>query len=322
MPSPLQTITKILREEDDFLVTSHFNPDGDAIGSLVAIGHMLASMGKTFTLYNPSGLPKRFEWLERPGDVAEILPDEMPRWTIVMDCGSPERMGLEMVSRMDETRVVNIDHHLGNPDFGEVNWVDVNHPAVGCMIALLARELDQPLTGPLAEAIYLAVATDTGFFTYGSTTPESLELAAELLRGGLDMAAVNTSITKTWSPERLQLWSEAIDTVELHSNAQVGIVTVTAEMMKRTGTKAADTENIVNFVRKLKSVRVSAILREEGPDTYKFSLRSNGPDNVQEVAAKFGGGGHKNAAGGAIQAPLNEAKKLLVQCIGETVDLT
>ncbi|WP_147821903.1 DHH family phosphoesterase [Salidesulfovibrio onnuriiensis] len=321
MPSPLQTIAKILREEDHFLVASHFNPDGDAIGSLAAVGHILASLGKTFTLYNPSGLPAKFQWLDIPGEVHEILPDDMPAWTIILDSGSPERTGLEMVSRMDETRVISIDHHLGNPEFGEVNWVDVREPAVGSMIALLADELEIPLTGSLAESVYLAVSTDTGFFTYGSTTPECLELVARLLRDGLDMSAVNTRITKTWSIERLRLWSEVIDTVELHMDGQVGVAAVTAEMLERTGTKAGDTENIINFVRRLESVRVAAILREEGPDTYKFSLRSYGADNVQEVAAQFGGGGHKNAAGGAIQAPLDEAKELLVRCIGETVGL-
>jgi len=321
MPSPLQAIAKILSEENHFLVASHFNPDGDAIGSLVAVGHILASLGKTFTLYNPSGMPSKYRWLETPGEVLDTLPDRMPPWTIVMDCGSAERMGDAMVARMDETNIINVDHHLGNPGFGTENWVEVREPAVGSMVARLARELKQPLTGPLAEAVYLAVATDTGFFTYGSTTPDCLELTAAMLRDGLDMATINTKIEKTWSVERLRLWSEVIDTVEIHLHDQVGMVTVTDEMFKRTGTKPGDTESIINFVRRLKTVRVAAILREEAPDTYKFSLRSNGDDNVQAVAAVFGGGGHKNAAGGTIKAPLARAKDMLVQCIGESMDL-
>lgn len=321
MPSPLQTIATILRDEDDFLVASHFNPDGDAIGSLSAMGYLLTALGKKFTLYNPSGLPEKYGWLDMPGTVHEILPDEMPVWTIVMDCGSPERMGFPLMARMDESRVINIDHHLGNPDFGEVNWVEVNEPAVGSMVALLGRELDIPLTGPLAEALYLAVATDTGFFTYGSTTPESLELTAEMLRNGLDMARLNTIITKQWSIERLRLWTEVVGNVTLHMDEQVAVVRVTREMFERTGTTSEDTENIINFVRRLKSVRVAAILREEAPETYKFSLRSYGKDNVQAVAAHFGGGGHRNAAGGAIQATLEEAEQMLVQNIRETLDL-
>ena len=321
MPSHLQTIATILKNEDQFLVTSHYNPDGDAIGSVVAVGHLLAALGKDFTLYNPSGMPSKYQWLETPGEVLDTLPEKMPPYTIVMDCGSTERMGEALVERMGETSILNIDHHLGNPNFGTENWIEVNQPAVGSMVAVLAKELGQPLSGPLAEAVYLAVATDTGFFTYGSTTPECLELAAELLRNGLDMASINTRIEKTWSLERLRLWIEVIDTVEMHLNDQVGVVIVTEEMLRRTGTKVGDTENIINFVRRLKSVRVAVILREEGPDTYKFSLRSNGGDNVQQVAAVFGGGGHRNAAGGTVKASLARAKDLLIQCIGETVGL-
>ncbi|KAB1442430.1 DHH family phosphoesterase [Pseudodesulfovibrio senegalensis] len=321
MTSPLESIATTIRENDDFLVVSHVNPDGDAIGSVVALGHMLAAMGKNFTLYNASGMPKKNDWLTLPAVIEKDLPDTLPAWTIVMDCGSPERMGEGLYGRLDETRVVNIDHHLGNPNFGELNWVDVKQPAVGCMMALLADKLQQPLTGPLAEAVYLAVATDTGFFTYGSTTPECLELAATMLRNGLDMAGINTLITKQWSLNRLRLWTEVVGSVELFENQTVAVVIATNDMFQRTGTGPGATENVINFIRRLKTVRVSAILREEDTETFKFSLRSNGDDNVQAVAASFGGGGHKNAAGGTVHGTLEQARKALVERIAQMVEL-
>ncbi|MDD3312336.1 bifunctional oligoribonuclease/PAP phosphatase NrnA [Pseudodesulfovibrio sp.] len=321
MATPLKRISDILRDGDDFMVASHYNPDGDAIGAMCGVGHLLRSLGKHFRLYNPSGLPARYDFTPLPAPVLTELPDTLPRWTIVLDCGSAERMGEPLVARAGETRIINIDHHLGNSEFGEENWVDMHQPAVGCMVALLAEALGIPLTGELAECVYLAVATDTGFFSYGSTTPESLELAARLLRDGLNIADMNRRITKQWSEERMHLWTEVMGTVELHLDRQVAIGIITREMFERTGTGSDDTENIINFIRRLKSVRMAAILREEGPDTFKFSLRSYGEDNVQAVAARFGGGGHKNASGGTIRAPLKAAKTMLVEVAGDVLGI-
>lgn len=321
MENQLKRISKILTNEDDFLIASHFNPDGDAIGSTCAMGHILKHLGKRFTLFNQSGLPDRYDYAALSGPIETELPQTMPKWTIVLDCGAEDRMGEALMARRDETLIINIDHHLGNSDYGTENWVAVEAPAVGSLMADLARELDIPLTGPLAECIYLAVATDTGFFTYGSTTPESLELAAEMLRGGLDIARMNMIITKQWSEERMRLWTEVMNHVELYMDKQVAITAVTNEMFERTGTTSDDTENIINFVRRLRSVRVAVILREEGVDTYKFSLRSYGDDNVQEIASRFGGGGHRNASGGTINAPLEEAKMMLVEVIGGSLGI-
>jgi len=321
MANPAQRISEILKDQNDFLVTSHYNPDGDAIGSTCAVGHILAQLGKRFTLHNPSGLPTRYDHVNLPCPITSSLPETLPKWTIVLDCGAPERMGDQLMARKDETHIINIDHHLGNGDFGNENWVAVKEPAVGSMIALLAKEMNIPLKGPLAECIYLAVATDTGFFTYGTTTPESLELAAEMLRDGLDIARMNMLITKQWSEQRMRLWTEIMSNVELYLDKQVGIASVTKDIFERTGTSSEDTENIINFVRRLRSVRVAAILREEAPDKYKFSLRSYGDDNVQEIAARFGGGGHRNASGGTIEAPLEDAKGMLVDIIGDSLGI-
>jgi phosphoesterase RecJ-like protein len=321
MENPIPRISEIIRDHDEFLVASHYSPDGDAIGSICALGHILRALGKKVRLYNPSGLPSRYAFAGTPGTVERELPDALPAWTFVLDCGSRERMGEALEARLSETRFVNIDHHLGNDEFGEVNWVDATQPAVGGMIARLAEALGVPLTGPLAECVYLAVATDTGFFTYGNTTPESLELAARMLRDGLDIALMNERITKQWSENRMKLWTEAMGAMELFLDKQVCATVITKEMFERTGTSNADTENLINFLRRLKTVRVAAILREEGPDFYKFSLRSFGDDNVQQVAATFGGGGHKNAAGGSIQAPLAEAKAWLVRAVAEQLEL-
>lgn len=322
MASPIEQVCEVLRNEDDFLVASHYNPDGDAIGSLCAMGHILAALGKRFTLYNITGLPAQYEYVNLPGPIETMLPETLPRWTIILDCGAADRVGEDLYQRMDETKVIDIDHHLNNGDYGTVNWVDIAQPAVGSMMGDLARVLDIPITGPLAECVYLAVATDTGFFTYGSTTPESLELAAQMLRDGLDTARMNMLITKQWSEERMRLWTEVMASVELYLDKNVAMGCITREMFEQTGTTTEDTENIINFIRRLKSVRVAATLREEGENKFKFSLRSYGDDNVQAIAARFGGGGHRNAAGGTIHAPLEEAKMTLIEVIAGSLGIS
>ncbi len=322
MENPIQQISNLLKQEDDFLIASHYSPDGDAFGSTCAMGYILLALGKKFTLYNPDGVPSDYAFLKSPAPVTTTLPETMPRWTIVLDCGAKNRIGNALMERIDQSRIIDIDHHIGNGDYGEVNWVDARQPAVGIMVAELAQKLDIPLTGGLAECIYLAVATDTGFFSYGSTTPESLELAAHMLRNGLDMANMNKLITKQWSEERMRLWTTVMNGVELYAEKKVALGIITAEMFERTHTTTEDTEDIINFIQRLKSVRIAAILREEGDDMYKFSLRSYNDDDVQKVAARFGGGGHKNAAGGTIKAPLNQAITMLLDMLGSELEIT
>jgi phosphoesterase RecJ-like protein len=321
MPSPVQQIAEIIRSRDNFMVTSHVNPDGDAIGSSVAMCSILKALGKRFSLYNPSGLPNQFDWLPLPCPMHATLSGAEPDWIIVLDCGSASRVGLELQDLMEARQVINIDHHLGNPNFGRLNWVDDTYPAVAAMMADLADVLGVPLTGPLAEAIYLGIATDTGFFTYGNTDPRVMELAARLIRLGLQPGEINGKIRNQWTVRRFRLWGKSFASTELHFGGTLALTTVTREMMERTGTTSADTEEIVNFLRRLRGTRAAALLREEPDGTFKFSLRSTGADNVQSVAALFGGGGHRNASGGTIADDLETAKKRLVEALGEGLGL-
>ncbi len=321
MASPAAAIAELIRRSDQFLVAAHANPDGDAIGSSVAMAHLLAALGKEICLYNATPLPSQYDWLELPCPMHSTLAGAEFNWIVVLDCGAPQRVGDELSKVMGSRPVVNIDHHLGNPMFGQLNWVDEKYPAVGAMIADLADELDVPLTGPLAEAIYLGITTDTGFFTFDNTTPEVMELAARLIRLGMSPGAVNAKIRNQWAVNRFKLWGESFATTELFYGGQVAVVQVTQGMFERTGTTAADCEEIVNFLRRLRGTRAAMILREEPDGSYKFSLRSSGSDNVQGVAALYGGGGHRNAAGGIIREDILSAKMHLVEALGESLGL-
>lgn len=320
------TVRQILEREDDFVVAAHATPDGDALGSTCALGWILTGLGKNFRLYNASGIPDMFDWLACPAPVCTSLGQVhadgfTPKRWIILDCGARHRLGLELAEALDPGLVVNIDHHLGNDGYGAVNWVDTSFPAVGEMIAALAKDLGQPLSGPLGEAVYLAIASDTGNFTYGNTRAETMELAASIVRQGLSVGAFNAKYMKHWSMNRLKLWSEALAGAELHCGGAVGVVRVTSEQLARTSTSSYDLEGLVNFIRRVKGVRVAAMLRQDNATKVKFSLRSDGDDDVQRVAAGLGGGGHRNAAAGFVQGDLDQAGERLVRAITQELGL-
>ena len=325
MPDTRRDIARILQEENDFLVASHENPDGDALGSMSALGFLLKALGKNFMLYNASGLPEHFSWLRLPGPLYSSLEDLdgfSPARVIVLDCGDPFRMGKELLMAIELESIINIDHHAGNPLFGVLNWVDTSMAAVGEMIALLAKDLHVPLEGGLGESVYLAIVSDTGSFAYGNTKPEVMELAAEIMRKGLDIGEFNARYNNQWELKRIHFWAEVLGQVKLSHQQRVCVVCVPQEAMARYDVGPADCDGLVEFVRKVKTVRVAVSLREE-QDTgqVKFSLRSHGQDNVQQVALLFGGGGHRNAAGGAIVDNLESARQQLLDAIETLVDL-
>ncbi|MDK2956737.1 MAG: bifunctional oligoribonuclease and phosphatase NrnA [Desulfovibrionales bacterium] len=317
MDSPASTIAELIRTEDDFLVAAHANPDGDALGSTVALGHLLRFQSKRFHLYNYTGMTAACDWLNPPAPVHTSLPSWKPRVCFILDCGALDRVGEELLPALDACQVVNVDHHIGNPAFGDLNWVDSSFSAVGEMISQLARELGAPLQGDLAEAVYLAIATDTHFFTYASATPRTLRLAAEMVENGLELGEVNGKIRNQWSLNRITLWTRIMQNLRLDFGGRVAMAAIPQELYRETGTSSLDSDDLVSFLRRIRGVRIAALLREDEPEKIKFSLRSQGADNVRDIAALFGGGGHKNASGGTIWADLEQAKEQLVHTVGE-----
>lgn len=319
MEAKLKEICRILKEEDDFLVAAHFNPDGDALGSTAAMGYILEKLGKRFRLYNQSGLPESMEWFKTPSPILTEIPKGFDGWYIVLDCGDAPRMGESLMNSLDPEKSINIDHHIGNSGFAAVNWVDTNRPAVGEMITLIARELKISLSGHLGEAVYLSIATDTGFFTYNNTKPETLEIIADILRYGLDLGEFVPKIRNQWTMKRINLWTIALSKVELHHDGQTALIFITQEMLDESGATGSDCEGLVSFILRIRGVRVAVLIREDSPMRYKFSLRSQSRDNVQAVASLFGGGGHKNASGGLIENNPDTVRDKLISAIGERI---
>jgi phosphoesterase RecJ-like protein len=321
MTPPLKRVVEHIRDTDNFLVLSHVSPDGDALGSMLAMGELLGALGKNFTLFNESGLPRRFEWLAPRHAILTRLPDTEPDTIIVLDCGSAERTG-ELIAPWIRTKtVINIDHHLGNPQFGTLNWIEERASSVGEMIGVLANRLDVPLVGLLGEYVYLALISDTGDFCFNNTRPETLEMAAEILRLGLLPGPFHEQKQSTGTLNQLQMRGEVLRQASMHAEGRVTLIAFTRELFERTGTGTEDTEGLVNTILYVRGVQVAISLREE-ENGIKFSLRSKSSVNVQAVAARFGGGGHRNAAGGILHTDMDMAKATMLRAVSEELTNT
>ena len=313
MKVPLKLLS-FLNEEDNFFVATHINPEGDALGSSLALSMALESIGKQTTLYDKDHVPEFYHYL--PGHQkfthAASLQTTLSLPLILLDCNTLERAGLE---GLNFRYSAVIDHHGTENEFGDIRWVEPEAAATGVMIFYLIKELGLKITREIAINLYSAIAIDTGTFRYSSTTAKVLRVAAELIEAGANPAYISQSLYEAWSEERFTLLIMALNTLEIRD--RVAITFVSREMFKKTGTVPEDTENFSSLPRIMKDIKISAFFREIDDNYWKVSLRSRGDINVARIATLFEGGGHKNAAGYKIKGSLESAKESLLKTIPE-----
>lgn len=311
-------ITRLLSHSKRLLAVTHSNPDGDAIGSLTAFGHIAKALGIDVRLYCDSVVPDYLDWVEYPSRPVTSLAELggwQPDTVVFLDCADAQRAGDEMAAflaaRPSGVTFGCIDHHRGNPLFADVNWVDPSIAATGVMVALIARELGIPLSGGLGEAVYLAIVSDTGSFSFSNTSALALELAAEIVRNGLSLADFTDKYENVWTLQRLQLWGTLMRGVKILCNGKIVLSIVTDEVLREYDALPADIEGYASRLRQLKGSRIVIVVRSKGSGC-KVSMRSSGEVDVQKIAAQFGGGGHKSAAGVDMpQQPFEAAEIIL-----------
>ena len=271
-------------------------------------------------LCNVSGLPEHYAWLGVPGIIYQRLKDVpfKPALSVVLDCGDAARIGHELAGPVTALPCINLDHHLGNPHFGNLdNWVEPRMAATGQMVAALLAALDVPLRGDVAEAVYVAVSTDSGGFTFDNVTAEIFELTAHLVRQGLDVAAVRRHMDNQWSLPRMRLWGRLMSSFTQEFQGRVALAAVSLAELATLNADKQDLEGFAEHMRRLKGVEVAALLREDAPTRCKISLRSSGPQDVRRMAEHFGGGVHRNAAGATLPLPLDKATAALLEVVGK-----
>lgn len=301
---------KKLREWDDFVVATHLSPEGDALGSAIALTMALRAIGKRAVPYEKDPVPEFYRFLPGVEELITSVPETGAKTLVLLDCNEPVRAGIE--GGLFAHSIV-IDHHVTEKDFGDVKWIEPDASATGVMIFEIVKDLGVEISKDMAVNLYTALAVDTGAFRYGNTKASDLEMAAELVRAGADPGMIAEQVYSTWSSARFKLLMNALQTLEEHDG--LAIITVSAEMFRKTGAKHEDTENFSNFPRMIESTKVSAMFREVEEGLYKVSLRSRGGFDVAAVAEGFGGGGHKAAAGYRVRGDLDTVKRALIGAV-------
>lgn len=300
IPKVPEALANAVRRGQRFLLTSHINPDGDAIGSEVGLARVLRRLGKSATIWNRDAAPRIYQAL--PGSQGIHTGLEPPQGfpeafdaAIVLECPSPGRTGLE--EALTQLDVINMDHHLGNEHYGKINWIETAAPAVGEMVFRLAQTMNVAIDQATANALYLTLVTDTGGFRFSNSTPETFEAAAELVRAGASPETVAQWLYESQPIAVLRLLAELLATLEVHGGGTVATVKITQDMMERSGAVAGDSEGLIDYPRSIDGVQAVALFRELTTGETKVSLRSRGKVNVEKIARAGGGGGHHNAAG-------------------------
>ena len=321
-PVPAELVASI-SEGGRFLLSSHAHPDGDAIGSEVALARILRSTGRTATIWNADPAPTTYAGVvgDAPIHVGAAPPPGFPGdfdFAVPLECPQLDRTGLE--DALCRLPLLNIDHHLGNQLYGVANWVDTEAPAVAEMVLHLAHALDAPIDEATANALYLGLSTDTGSFRFSNANPRAFEAAAELVRCGARPDRIATWLYESQPPGAVRLVGELLRTLELHCDERVASVRLELAMFERAGAAPTDSEGLIDYPRSIRTVEAVALFRERPEGDVKVSLRSRGAVDVGAIASRRGGGGHRNAAGCLIDG--RPAERALIAELEEAVEAT
>ncbi|MFB0841145.1 DHH family phosphoesterase [Paenibacillus oleatilyticus] len=315
----LQAAAGFIREQDDFLVVAHVQPDGDAAGSTFAVAWMLQSLNKRFTLINEGRIPDKFMYMAGTHAVIEYEkapPERKFAAVISVDCADFGRIGLVSECFEPERKLLNIDHHATNDGFGTVNLVRSDAAATVEVLYDLALELNLEFTPELNDCIYTGLLTDTGGFRYSNTTPKVMQIAADMLARGVKGHELAERLLETMTLGQVSLLRRSLNTLSFAHSNKVAWLSVTLDDLSATDASSEDMDGLVNYARNVEGVEVGMLFKEKEPGIVKVSLRSGGVADVAALAQKFGGGGHVKAAGCTIRGSMSEAVERVVREVG------
>ena len=313
----LAAVAEALQGNDRFIVTTHENPDGDALGSLLAMTFALRELGKDADMYlfGEVPIPNEYEFMDFAGIMRGPNPDSSGQVVVALDCANERRLGPETALLEKAQLVVDIDHHHDNSRFGKVNHIVGHASSTGEILADVFRELGVSLTPAIAEALYIAVVTDTGRFQYANTTAKALRLAAELVEAGADVHRVFQGVYENVAFAKLKLVARALENAEVFEGGRVVVSHLEREDFEAAGAEEPYSEGIIDYLRAVEGTELAALIREpptaNGP-THRISLRTTEADlDVSAIARKSGGGGHRQAAGFSSEASIEEITEFI-----------
>jgi phosphoesterase RecJ-like protein len=315
----LQAVAETLRDHDRFLVVTHENPDGDALGSLLATNVALRQLGKDTVMFMPptTGVSQEYQFMQLDGLLRELPDDMEQRVLVAVDCAKADRIGPDLTVVERAKLVVDIDHHHDNTRFGSVNLIVSDASSTGEVLRDVFAELGVEITPEIAEPLYIALVTDTGRFQYTNTTPKSLRLAAELVEAGADVHEVFQQVYESVEFAKLKLLARALDRAHVLEGGRIVVSHLIRTDFADVGAVEAYSEGIIDYLRAVEGSELAVLIREpprdDGP-VRRVSLRASVDElDVSAIARLFGGGGHRQAAGFSTEKSIDEITELVRQ---------
>lgn len=309
-PGACRRICEALLRYRRIVVTSHMRPDGDAVGSSLALAWALRELGIDARVVHRDRPPLQFA--DFPGIADVEVGDTVPAGTdavVVLECGDLARTGL---TGFDALPIINIDHHPGNTGYGDVHWFDRTYAACGEMVFEIIAELGVPLTADMATHLFMAVVTDTGAFRYPGVSPRTFTICARLLEAGADPVSTARKLFDNHTLGRLRLQGAVLRTLEVDASGRLAMLTLTDATLAASGGTAEETDGLINLPLGVRAIQAAVFFKEAEDGHWRVSLRSKGDIDVGRVARGFGGGGHKNASGCTLHGPLEDVRATIL----------
>ena len=314
----LSQVVELIENKQKFGITTHIKPDGDGVGSSLGLCWLLQSLGKSAEVIVHGEVPVAYRSLPGADKIRDVdAIDTEYDAVFIIECSDLERPG---IGGLDKQFTVNIDHHATSEHFGTINWIDSTASAVGEMIYNLCKAIGGRITREIAECVYMALVTDTGSFHFSNTTDRTLKVASELVKAGVKPAEVSEAVYNNYPWSRIELMRQVLDTVKRDNSGKVASMRQTLKMREIAGAVDGDNNGFVNIPLAAREILAVVYMREVGDHEYRVSLRSKGDINVAKVAEKFGGGGHRNAAGLRVAGDWDEKEAELVTAVREAAD--
>ena len=310
-----EQIGQALREHQQFAVLGHVRPDGDALGSQLALGLSLKKLGKDVRIWNEDGMLEKYSFL--PSANLLTKPPAEPEdvdVAIALDTAIQNRLGTALPAVRSAKIWINIDHHPSNPGYGDIVHIDPKAPATGQILFELVKSQKLPVDPAIAENLYVAISTDTGSFQYPNTTARTFEIAAELVRAGVDIGRVSQLTYENYPRRRIELLRDLLGTMKFDANDRVASFSLSLEVAKMLGVFPEDNEGLIDHLRAIRGVVVAVFFEELADGKVRVSMRSkNEKVNVCAICEKFGGGGHVLAAGARVRGTLAEVENKILE---------
>jgi len=318
----LSEIGAVLRAHQRFAILSHVRPDGDALGSQLGLALSLSKLGKTVMVRNEDGLLEKYSFL--PGGEFLQTPLGEPQdfdVAIALDTATQSRLGTATELVRSAKIWINIDHHPSNPGYGDLVYIDASAPATGQILFELIQSQDLPMDAAIAENLFVAISTDTGSFQYPNTTARTFEIGAELVRHGVDVGRVSQLLYESYPRRRTELLRELLGTMRFEANGQIACFSLSLKVAAQLGAKPEDNEGLIDHLRAIQGVIVAIFFEELAEGKVRVSMRSkNDRVDVSAICQKFGGGGHKLAAGARVRGTLAEVEQKILKAICDVID--